>query len=445
MEHTERSTAAGGGGFARAVQSAVYRKGISGILPAVPASADALERAARAAISREAFDYLAGGAGTERTMAANRAAFGDWQIWPRVLADVAERDLSIELLGRRRSTPFLLAPLGVMELAHPEADIAVGRAAAALGVPYVLSNQASRSMEDVAVAMDATGPSRSRWFQLYWSRSDELNASLARRAEDSGCEAIVVTLDTHLLGWRARDIDLAFLPFARGQGIAQYTSDPVFAGLVREHAARAADTTLPAVKVTPKAIAAALRMARANSGTRVVPGGWGAAIRSPLPRAAVETFLEVFAQPALTWADLDRLREWTSLPVVLKGVLHPDDAGRAMDAGVDGVWVSNHGGRQVDDSVAALEALPGVVERVGGRAPVIFDSGIRGGADAFIALALGASAVAIGRPYAYGLAAAGARGVSEVVRNIIAEFDITLGLAGLNRVDEITREALRHR
>lgn len=223
-------------GFARDVQSEVYRAGLSGIRPAVPVDFDALERAARKAVSTEAFAYLAGGAGAEATMAANRAAFARRQIWPRVLRDVSERDLSIELLGRRRATPFVLSPIGVAEMAHPEADVAVGRAAAALDVPYLLSNQASRPMEEVAAAMGA----RSRWFQLYWSASDELNASFVRRAEASGCEAIVVTLDTHLLGWRTRDLDAAYLPFTRGQGIAQYTSDPVFAELVRQRVAAGA-------------------------------------------------------------------------------------------------------------------------------------------------------------------------------------------------------------
>jgi lactate 2-monooxygenase len=425
-------------GFARAVQSAVYRAGISGTKPAVPVAADALEHAARRALGAEAFAYLAGGAGAERTIAANRAAFDRWRIWPRVLRDVSERDLSIELLGRRRATPLLLAALGVLELAHPDADVAVGRAAAGLGVPYVISNQASRPMEEVAEAMG----DHARWFQLYWSSSDELNASLLRRAEACGCEAIVVTLDTHLLGWRTRDLDLAFLPFTRGQGIAQYTSDPIFAELVREHGARPADPAVPPVKVTPKAIAAALAIARSGSRSAVVPGGFADAVRSPLPRAAVETFLDVFADPSLTWEGIARIRDWTSLPVLLKGILHPDDASKAIEAGIDGIVVSNHGGRQVDASVAALDALPAIVDRVAGRVPVVLDSGVRSGADALIALALGATAVGIGRPYAYGLAAGGATGVSEVVRNMIAEFDVTLALAGYTSVADLGPEAL---
>ncbi|MCD2440695.1 alpha-hydroxy-acid oxidizing protein [Agromyces sp. SYSU K20354] len=440
-------------GYGRATQSEVYRAGLSGTRPAVPVDVDALERAARKAVSAEAFVYLAGGAGAEATMAANRAAFARRQIWPRVLRDVSSRDLSIELLGRRRATPFVLSPIGVAEMAHADADVAVGRAAAALDVPYVLSNQASRPMEEVAAAMG----SRSRWFQLYWSASDDLNASFVRRAEAVGCEAIVVTLDTHLLGWRTRDLDAAYLPFTRGQGIAQYTSDPVFAELVRERVARsgaggAADgiggsvgggSSASRPKVTPTLLASAFAIARSGAHTRLVDGGVREALRSPLPRAAVETFLDVFSDPSLTWDSLAKLREWTSLPVVLKGILHPDDAARALDHGVDGLVVSNHGGRQIDGSVATLDALPGVVERVGGRIPVILDSGVRGGADAFKALALGATAVGIGRPYAYGLAVAGSAGVREVVRNHIAELDLTMGLAGHRSVAEIGPDSLQ--
>ncbi|NUT58593.1 MAG: lactate 2-monooxygenase [Agromyces sp.] len=425
-------------GYARVVQSEVYRAGVGGTKPAVPVDHDALEQAARKAVSAEAFAYLAGGAGGEATMAANRAAFSRWQVWPRVLRDVAERDLSIELLGRRRATPFILSPIGVAELAHADADVAVGRAASELDVPYVLSNQASRPMEEVAAEMGAG----SRWFQLYWSRSDELNASFLRRAEAVGCEAVVVTLDTHLLGWRTRDLDAAFLPFTRGQGIAQYTSDPVFAELVCDRVAR---STGPGErpKVTPTLLRSAFSIARSAVGTRLVDGGVRDALRSPLPRAAVETFLDVFSDPSLTWDDLARLREWTSLPVLLKGVLHPDDASRALDHGVDGIVVSNHGGRQVDRSVATLDALPAIVERVAGRVPIVLDSGIRGGADAVVALSLGATAVGIGRPYAYGLAVAGQEGVREVVRNHIAELDLTLGLAGHRSIAELGPETLR--
>jgi lactate 2-monooxygenase len=435
-------------GISRRTQSDIYRAGISGTLPRVPVDAAALEAAARKALSAEAYAYIAGGAGAERTVAANRAAFERWQVWPRPLRDVSSRDLSIDFLGVRRPTPLLLAPLGVMELAHPAADLAVARAAASLGVPYTLSNQASVPMEKVRGA----APTGSRLFQLYWSASDELNASLLRRAEASGCEAIVVTLDTHLLGWRTRDLDLAYLPFTRAMGIAQYTSDPVFQQLVRERSRAsaaaanggtdAAAEPAPPVRLTPKAVAAGVRIARKGA---VLTGSTSMRdnLRSPLPRAAVETFLDVFSTPALTWDDLAKARQWTSLPIILKGIVHPDDAIRALDAGMDGIWISNHGGRQIDQSVPTLEVLPTIVERVAGRVPIVFDSGVRQGSDVFIALALGATAVALGRPYAYGLGIAGEAGVREVVRNVLAELDITLGLSGNTSLAELDRHALR--
>ncbi|GAB3409626.1 lactate 2-monooxygenase [Schumannella luteola] len=435
-------------GIGRRAQSAIFRAGISGSRPAVPVDADALERAARRRLTAEAFAYLAGGAGAERTMAANRAAFGRWQLWPRPLRDVSTRDLSIDFLGARRPTPLLLAPLGVMELAHRDADRAVARAAASTGIPYVLSNQASVAMEEVVAA----APAGARLFQLYWSASDELNASLLRRAEAAGAEAIVITLDTHLLGWRTRDLDLGFLPFTRGLGIAQYTSDPVFQQLVRERVGAAgAGSATPAgadagdaasrVRVTPKTVAAGVSIAR--KGAPLTGAGLRDSLRSPLPRAAVETFLDVFSTPALTWAALAKARDWTSLPILLKGVVHPDDAERAVDAGLDGIWVSNHGGRQVDQSVPTLAVLPDVAARVAGRIPIVVDSGVRQGSDVAIALALGATAVAIGRPYAYGLAVAGERGVAEVVRNLLAELDITLGLAGHATIAELGPDSLR--
>lgn len=424
-------------GISRLTQSEIYRAGISGTKPRVPVDSDALEIAAGKALSPEAFAYIVGGAGAERTVAANRAAFGRWQVWPRPLRDVSTRDLSIDFLGVKRPTPLLLAPLGVMEMAHNDADLAVARAAASLRIPYTLSNQASYPMEDVRDA----APTGSRLFQLYWSASDELNASLLRRAEASGCEAVVITLDTHLLGWRTRDLDLAYLPFTRGMGIAQYTSDPVFQQLVRERARAAAPTDAPPVRITPKAVAAGVTIAR--KGRALTGAGLRESLRSPLPRAAVETFLDVFSTPSLTWDDLAKAREWTRLPIILKGIVHPDDAERALDAGADGVWISNHGGRQMDQSVPTLAVLPTIAERVAGRVPIVFDSGVRQGVDAAIALALGATAVAIGRPYAYGLAIAGEEGVREVLRNILAELDITLGLAGGTAVADLDRGVLR--
>jgi lactate 2-monooxygenase len=261
-----------------------------------------------------------------------------------------------------------------------------------------------------------------------------------RRAESSGCEAVVVTLDTHLLGWRTRDLDLGYLPFTRGLGIAQYTSDPVFRRLVEERAS-GADSSGPSVRMTPQTVAAGVTIAR--KGRRLTGTGLRDSLRSPLPRAAVETFLDVFSTPALTWERLARIRSWTTLPVILKGIVHPDDAGRAVDEGYEGVWVSNHGGRQVDRSVPTLEVLPSIVERVAGRVPIVVDSGIRSGADVAVALALGADLVALGRPYAYGLAVAGEAGVAQVIRDVLAELDITLGLSGHTSVTSLTPAALR--
>jgi isopentenyl diphosphate isomerase/L-lactate dehydrogenase-like FMN-dependent dehydrogenase len=313
-------------------------------------------------------------------------------------------------------------------MAHRQCDLAVAKAAAAEGVPMIFSNQASVPMERCAEAMGSSP----RWFQLYWSTSNDLVESLVGRAEACGCEAIVVTLDTTLLGWRTRDLDLAYLPFLRGKGIAQYTSDPVFRRLVEEADAEPAERGRP----TLAALRALVQL------TRAYPGRFLTNIRSPYPRTAVRRFLEIYSRPSLTWSELPFLRERTKLPVLLKGVLHPDDARRAVDEGVDGLVVSNHGGRQIDGEISTAEALPAVVEAVQGRIPVLLDSGVRGGADAFKALALGATAVLIGRPYVYGLAVAGERGVRDVIRNFLADFDLTMGLAGHASTAEISRSSV---
>ena len=414
-------------GFGRDIQSAIFRNGSTGLKPAIPAGWSDLESAAKKAMSREAWAYVAGSAGNESTEAANRAAIDRWKIVPRVLRDVDQRDLSIELLGHRYPTPLLAAPVGVLGMVDKQADIAVGRAAARLGVPYILSTQASVPMERVAEAMgDAP-----RWFQLYWSTSDELVESFVQRAEKSVAHAIVVTLDTHMLGWRPRDLSLGYLPFAHGKGIAQYTSDPVFRRLVEKRIARSEPSAK--ARIRPATIRTLLDM------TRNYPDG---SLRSPLPRASVDTFLDVFSRSTLTWDNLAWLRERTTLPIVLKGIQHPDDASRALAAGIDGLIVSNHAGRQIDNAIGSLDALPGIAERVNGAVPVLFDSGIRSGADMFVALALGASAVCVGRAYTYGLAIAGEQGAYEALRNIIAEFDIVLGLAGYASASSILREAV---
>jgi L-lactate dehydrogenase (cytochrome) len=406
----------------------------------VPTAAGALQRRARRALSPAAYSYVAGGAGSEATQRANRAAFDRWAVVPRVLRDVSSRDTSVELFGRRLPAPVLLGPVGALELVHPQADLAVARAAAELGVPFVFSNQASVAMEDCAAVMGGSP----RWFQLYWSTSDELVESLIARAEACGCEALVVTLDTTMLGWRPRDLDLGHLPFAQGKGIAQYTSDPVFRRLVEQRAGAPAPVAAGASAERDRQPRPTLAAVRALVGmARAWPGPLLENLRSPLPRAAVETFLGIYSRPSITWADLAWLRARTRRPIVLKGVLHPDDARRALDEGVDGVVVSTHGGRQVDRSIAALDALPDVVDAVAGRAPVLLDSGVRGGADVLVAVALGARAVLLGRPYVWGLGLAGADGVRQVVSDVLGEFDLTLGLTGHTAVDQLSSDVLR--
>lgn len=407
-------------------QSAIYLAGVGGTRPRVPVRADALESRARRAMSRRAYAYVAGGAGAEATMRANRAAFDAWRIVPRMLRDTEKRDTGVIVFGRRLPAPFLLGPVGVLELVHRQADVAVARAAAAAGVPMVFSNQASRPMEECAAVMGDSP----RWFQLYWSTSDELVASLVGRAEAAGCDAIVLTLDTTTLGWRPRDLDLAYLPFSHGLGIAQYTSDPVFRRLAATHPAG------PSPRPSLAAARALVDVARAY------PGPLLANMRSELPRRAVRAFLDIYSRPSLSWDDLDRLRGLTSLPIVLKGILHPDDARRAVDAGMDGVVVSNHGGRQVDGAVGSLAVLPAVVDAVAGAVPVFLDSGVRTGADVVKAVALGATAVLVGRPYVYALAIAGEAGVRQFLADLTADVDLTMALAGYRSVGEIDAAAL---
>jgi L-lactate dehydrogenase (cytochrome)/lactate 2-monooxygenase len=423
-------------GVGREVQAAIYRRGVFGHRPVVPVDPETLEARARRRMSPQAWSYVDGGAGQQRTVRANRAAFGRHRIVPRMLVDVEHRDTSVELLGRRLPAPLLLAPIGVLEMAHRDAEHAVARAARELGLPMVISTQGSVPMEETAADLGDSP----RWFQLYWSKDDQLVDSFLARAEASGCEAVVVTLDTHVLGWRTADLDLAHLPFARGEGIAQYTSDPRFRALAEERAARGADATGPAAEPSPRPTPAAVRAL--VSMARHYPGTLRDNLRSPVPRAAVETFLDVFSRSSLTWADLDHLRSRTSLPILVKGLQDPRDAALALEHGVDGIIVSNHGGRQVDGAIASLDALPGVVGEVAGRVPVLFDSGVRSGADAFIALALGADAVLVGRPYVYGLALAGAAGVRAVLEHVWAELDLTMALTGVATVDGITRDLL---
>jgi lactate 2-monooxygenase len=377
-------------------QMEIYQAGMSGKKPELPVTAEELELKARGVLPPEAFAYVAGGAGNEDTVHANREAFRRWRIVPRFLRDVSRRDLSTTVLGRRIPVPLMLAPIGVQSMLHADAELAVARAARSLGVPLILSTVSAKPMEAVAAAMGEVP----HWFQLYWPGNPEIAASLVSRAERAGFSAIVVTLDTYLLGWRERDLQLGWLPFLYAQGLSNFLTDPVFRA------------SLP---VPPD--------------------------KDPVP--AVQRFLQVFSNPALTWQDLSLLRRHTRLPILLKGILHPEDARLALEHGVEGIIVSNHGGRQVDGAIASLDALPGIVDEVAGRIDVLFDGGIRRGADVFKALALGARCVLLGRPYCYGLALGGEDGVREVVRNLLADTDLTLGLAGCASFSEVTRANLK--
>jgi lactate 2-monooxygenase len=408
------------------LQREIYLQGIAGDKPSVPFDIIELEKEARRRMSKEGFAYIAGGAGMEETMTANRLGFGNWRIRPHMLRDVSRRDISIELFGERLPSPFLLSPIGVLETAHKEADVAVAEAAASLGIPMIFSSQASKTMEECAAVMGRNP----RWFQLYWSKSDRLVESFVHRAEACGCSAVVVTLDTTMLGWRIRDLDLAYLPFLRGMGIAQYVSDPVFQQLLDEPDEEAAPVRR---KLTWSTIQTLVQMVNNYPGR-----GFFRKLRSGRPMAAVRKFIAVYSRPSLTWDDLPFLRQRTKLPILLKGILHPDDARRAVDSGVDGLILSNHGGRQIDGAIGAIEALPDIAGAVNGQIPVILDSGVRGGADAFKALALGAKAVCIGRPYAYALAVAGPQGVRDILRAFMADFELTMGLGGCKSIGEIT-------
>lgn len=369
------------------VQNAIY---VSGECE-WPIAPEEWEAQAREKMDAGAFDYIAGGAGGEATMRANLEAFERRRIRPRMLAGNAERDLSVEVLGTRSPAPFLLAPIGVLSIAHPEGEVACARAAASLGIPFCLSSAASSSIEQIAEAMgDAP-----RWFQLYWINDREIVASLLRRASTSGYSAVVVTLDTPILGWRPRDLRRSYLPFITGQGCAQFFTDPVF----RSRLAKPPEEDM---------------------------------------LTAAATMLSTFPHLQLTWDDLAWLRELTDLPLLVKGVVTAEDARRAADAGVAGIIVSNHGGRQVDGAVATLDALVEIRDALP-DATVLMDGGIRRGADVLKAMALGADAVLVGRPYAYGLAVGGQAGVEAVLHHLWAETDITLALAGGSSARELDR------
>ena len=368
------------------VQNEIY---VSGESP-WPIGAEHWEARAAEVLPPGPLDYIAGGAGSEETMRANIKAFARRRLRPRMLTGHAQRELGVQVLGTPSPFPFLLAPVGVLSIAHPDGELAPARAAAAARVPFVLSTAASHSIEEIAEAMgDAP-----RWFQLYWVTDRDVVASLVRRAEAAGYAAIVVTVDTLVIGWRPRDLRNAYLPFRQGEGIAQFTSDPVF-----------------------------------RSRLAVAP--------EEDPLVAAGTMLSMFPNLGLRWDDLAWLREATSLPLLVKGVLTAEDARRARDAGADAIVVSNHGGRQVDGAVASLDALVEVRGALGADMAVLVDGGIRTGADVVKALALGADAVLVGRPYVYALAVGGTDGVAAYIEQLAAETDVTRALIGAPPLTEL--------
>ncbi|MBB6453753.1 isopentenyl diphosphate isomerase/L-lactate dehydrogenase-like FMN-dependent dehydrogenase [Salirhabdus euzebyi] len=349
-----------------------------------------LEKHAKGTLSHEVFTYIQSGSGNEETLKDNEQAFKKWKIKPQFLNDVSERNLSISLLDETYKTPFLLAPVGHLGAAHPDGELAVARAAKEKQVPYIVSTVSTFSLEEIADELGDTP----RWFQLYWSSDQELTASLVKRAEKAGYSAIVVTIDTPILGYREADLTNQYFPLRAGYGSANYFADPVFRSRLKE---------------SPEVNKA----------------------------SAIEELLKIVFHPKLSWKDLAFIRKHTKLPIILKGVLHPNDAIQAVDYGADGIIVSNHGGRQLDGVLSSLDALPNIVQEVSGKIPVLFDSGIRRGPDVIKAYALGADAVLLGRPYVYGLAINGQAGVEEVLEHFLNDVDVSLATAGKSRISEL--------
>jgi len=376
-------------------QNEIYFNGLRGIRPKVPVNFKLLEERACAALPPSVISYVRGGCGDERTQDFNVAAFDRWGLVPRMLVDCSQRDLSVDVFGLKLPTPLFMSPIGVISICAQDGrgDVATARAAAKTGVPMVASTLSGDPLETVAKELgDGVG-----FFQLYTPKDIALAESLVHRAEAAGFKAIVVTLDTWITGWRPRDLNDANFPQLRGYALANYFSDPVFRS---------------SLKKPPEED----------------------------PAAAIMHWAGIFGK-MLTWADLPWLRSLTKLPLILKGICHPDDARRAIDAGVDGIYCSNHGGRQANGGVAAIDLLPAVV-KASGSTPVLFDSGIRSGTDMVKALALGARAVGVGRPYAYGLALDGVDGIVHVLRSLLAEADLLMAVDGYPTLADLQPSAL---
>ena len=354
-------------------------KNINGDKP-FPICFDDLEKAVADKIPAGPYGYVRSGAGGEESLRNNRNAFAKYSIVPRFLTDVSNPDTSIELFGKKHPTPFLFAPVGMNKMAHEDGELAVVRAAEKLEMPYIQSTVSSYALEEVAAA----APNHTKWFQLYWSTNEDIAYSMAVRAQAAGFEAIVLTVDTVMLGWREEDVRNQFSPLKLGFARGNYVNDPVFT----------------------------------------------ASLKDDSFEAYIEGMLANIFHPTLNWDNVRELKRRVNVPVLIKGILHPEDARLALEAGVDGIIVSNHGGRQLDGVIGSLDALPSIVEVAGERVPVLLDGGVYRGIDALKALALGATAVCIGRPFVYGLAYAGEHGVYQVMQNLYSEFKVSMGLAG---------------
>ena len=378
-------------------QNEIYGAGLRGVLPRLPVDFDALEQRAQAAMPASVLSYVQGGCGDEFTQRRNAEAFHGWGLVPRMMVDCTSRDLSIGLFGLKLATPIFLSPIGVLGICTPDGhgDLHAARASAQTGIPMIASTLSNDPLESVAAELGETPG----FFQLYTPKDKELAESLVNRAETAGYKAIVVTLDTWLTGWRPRDLNAANFPQLRGHVLANYFSDPRFRALLGK----------PPEEDVP---------------------------------AAVGLWAKVFGK-ALTWADMPWLRSLTKLPLVLKGICHPDDARRAIDMGTDGIYCSNHGGRQANGGAAAIDLLPSIIE-ASANTPVLFDSGVRSGSDIAKALAMGAAAVGVGRPYAYGLALDGTAGVIHVLRGLLAEADLLMAVDGFPTLAALRQAGVVH-
>ncbi len=353
-----------------------------------PVSFEQLEKAAQEKMGKGAFGYVHSGAGREETLQKNVSSFSKYAIVPRFLNDVTELDTSVQLFGRTYATPLFIAPVGVQKIAHEDGEIATSQAAASLGIPFIQSTVSSYSIEEVT---EATGNSP-KWFQLYWSsQNEDISYSMVQRAEAAGYEAIVLTVDTVMLGWREEDVNNQYSPLMQGFGKANYVNDPVFM----------------------------------------------ASLPNDDDDSVIQGIVDNIYHPSLSWRQVAELKKRTSLPILLKGILHPEDAKLAIENGIDGIIVSNHGGRQLDGVIASIDALRAVADAVDGKIPVLFDSGVRRGSDVVKALALGADAVLVGRPFVYGLAVGGQQGVEKVLSNILQEMKVTISLSGITSVRDL--------